>query len=126
MTRLTENQIENLAVEIRGFLIEEEMWADVNIYFNGRCFTTRDSNGVYHYNDSDCLIVLEDEDPEEYFDYIASDHILSMSFEGELYEIINYPNQETQPLLERFNYIFEKNGLYYELGDAWNLTCYYI
>ena len=29
-------------------------------------------------------------------------------------------------VLKKFKALLEKYGLYYEQGDAWNLTCYYI
>lgn len=32
--RLTPEKIENLAVEIREFLLEHGLWQDVDIYFN--------------------------------------------------------------------------------------------
>lgn len=125
INRLTEEQIEQLAVEIRQFLIDNQLWQDVDIYFNGKCFTTHDKeDGGYYYNDPDHLIVLENENPRDHFDYVAEDHVLSMAFEGPLYMLINYPDY--QKMLNEFNHIFEKYGLYYELGDAWNLSCYYI
>lgn len=27
---------------------------------------------------------------------------------------------------KKFDRIFEKRGIYYEFGDHWNFTCYYI
>ena len=42
VARLTPERIENLAIEIREFLLEYGMWIDVAIYFNGKCFTTCD------------------------------------------------------------------------------------
>lgn len=36
--KLTEDQIEKLAVEIREFLLEHELWQDVDIYFNHKRF----------------------------------------------------------------------------------------
>ena len=38
--KLTEQQIEQMAVEIREFLLEHEMWQDTDIYFNGKKFTS--------------------------------------------------------------------------------------
>lgn len=68
LNTLTEELIENLAVEIREFLLAEEMWQDVTIYFNGKAFSTYDKvNGKYYYNDREHLVVQEDEDPERYF-----------------------------------------------------------
>lgn len=122
VNRLTEEQIEKLAVEIRQFLIEHGLWEDVDIYFNGKSFTTYDEETKkYYYNDPEHLIVLEDEDPNEYFSYAAEDHILSMTFTGPLYNWMKRPQG-----LDKFNQIFTKYGLYYELGDSWNLSCYYV
>lgn len=123
---LTEELIENLAAEIREFLIAEEMWQDVTIYFNRKAFSTYDKmNGKYYYNDREHLVVLEDEDPKRYFEYVNPDHILSMSFEGPVYEVVNHwPGYDS--IRKRFDAIFEKYGLYYELGNTWNLSCYYI
>lgn len=36
VTKLTAEQIENLAKEIREFLLEHGLWQDVDIYFNGK------------------------------------------------------------------------------------------
>lgn len=58
---------------------------------------------------------------------MTEEDVLSMGFEGPLYALINYP-QGTGDYrkLDEFNQIFKNYGLYYELGDAWNLSCYYI
>lgn len=40
--KLTEDQIEKLAVEIREFLLEHGMWQDVDIYFNHKRFGCKD------------------------------------------------------------------------------------
>ena len=123
--RLTEQQIEELAVRIREFLLDNEMWVDVAIYFNGKCFSTYDrENGKFYYNDREHLVVQENENPRDYFEYVNPNHILSMSFEGPVCHMISY---DTNPeLLKEFNEIFEKYGLYYELGHHWNMSCYYI
>lgn len=39
--RLSKEEIEKLAVEIREFLLEHNMWIDTDIFFNGKRFTTR-------------------------------------------------------------------------------------
>lgn len=51
VTKLTAEQIENLAKEIREFLLEHGLWQDVDIYFNGKKYTSYDpENGEYYYN----------------------------------------------------------------------------
>jgi len=119
--KLTKPQIEKLAKEIRKWMLDNELWVDTRIYFNGKAFSTDDGHGQYAYNDPDRLFVLENEDPKRYFDYVGP--ILSMSFEGDLYDILNYC--EAPRLEEEFRAIFAKYGLYFELGNAWNLTAVY-
>lgn len=123
--RMTPERIENLAVEIREFLLEHGLWIDVAIYFNGKCFSTHDKEtGKFYYNDREHLVVQENEDPRTYFEYVNPDHILSMSFEGTVCEMIYYG--ELPDIKRQFDRIFKKYGLYYELGNHWNLSCYYI
>lgn len=105
--KLTKIKIAEMANEIVELLKKYDM-EDVCIYFNNK----RINDGK-----------LEDGefDPHDYFDYAAYDHILSMSFEGALYHAINYSGGRVVNQLDK---IFDKYGLYYELGNAWNLTAY--
>lgn len=123
--RLTREQIENMAVEIRELLLDAGIWQDTEIYFNGKRFTSHDpADGKYYYNDREHLIVEEGKNPRTYFEYVAKDHILSMAFEGPVCEMIYYG---AYPAVKRkFDKIFEKYGVYYEQGEHWNLTCFYI
>ena len=67
VAKLTQKQIEKLAVEIRTFLLEHDMWVDTQIYFNGKCFDTHDKEtGEFYYNDPEHLVVRENEDPRRY------------------------------------------------------------
>lgn len=104
--KLTKIKIEKLANEIVSFLDKWDMLDGTCIYYNNK----RINDGK-----------LEDGefDPHNYFEWAAYDHILSMSFEGGLYHVLNYNGGS---LLNKFDKIFEKYGLYYELGDSWNLT----
>lgn len=123
--KLTKKQIEKLAVEIREFLLEHDMWIDVDIYFNHKRFGSRDpETGRYFYNDREHLFVEENVEPQTYFKYVNPDHILSMSFEGRVCAMIYYG--EFPGIKKKFDAIFEKYGLYYELGNHWNLSCYCI
>lgn len=123
--KMPAEQIEQLETEIREFLLEHNLWIDVDIYFNGKRFSTHDkAAGKYYYNDRENLVVEENEDPRKYFEYVNPNHILSMSFEGVACEMIYYG---ALPKVKReFDKIFEKYGLYYEFGNNWNLSCYYI
>ena len=122
--KLTDAAIEKLANEIRQYLIDRDMWEDVRIYFNGKAFATDDRQGHYFYNDPEHLIVLENEDPRRYTEYAGD--ILTMTFEGPLYEALNYGDDggnswETE---EDLTALFRKYGLYFELGHTWDLSAY--
>lgn len=99
-------------------------YSDIKIYFNDKSFSTYDSvTRKSYYNDRNHFITIENDDPNDYFKYANSDTI-SMSFEGPFYEIIN--NFDSSPFLKQFDSLLKEYGLYYELGNAWNLSCYYI
>ena len=120
MNKLTKINIEGLANEIISFLNKEKLASDVSIYFNGKVVRSKG----YLSNEENYIIrweTTENVNPHDYFDYCAYDHILSMSFEGPLYDVLNYSGGRKY---EEFEAIFEKHGLYYELGNSWNLSVY--
>ena len=122
MKKITKTDIERLANEIIEFLNKEELASDVSIYFNNKVVR---ENGSWdnEFNYIPKWETTENVNPHDYFEYCAYDHILSMSFEGGLYELLNYGGGSR---MGKFEKIFEKYGLYYELGNAWNLSCYTI
>ena len=109
--KLTPESIEKMAKEIRSFLIDNRIWIDVSIYFNGKCFTTG-HDGVFAYNDPDNLIVVENEDPRRITEYAGK--ILTMTFEGPLYDCLNgngeYSWQFEERIAKELSDIFEKYG----------------
>lgn len=121
MKKLTKTNIEELAQEIMEFLERTGMMSSVSIYYNGKVVR---ENSDYSVKDDDFTYswkTTENVDPHDYFEWAAYDHILSMSFEGPLYEVLNYTFGKME---ERFREIFDKYGLYFEFGNAWNLTAY--
>ena len=123
MSKITKTDIERLANEIIAFLEVNDIANDVNIYYNGNVVKSKVD---YNTNSNGCSYIwtkTNDVDPHKYFKYAAYDHILSMSFEGGLYNVLNYSGGS---IMDKFMKIFEKYGLYYELGNAWNLSCYLI
>jgi hypothetical protein len=118
MEKLTKVHIEQMAKEVMDFLIENDLSIDVSIYYNGKKMKNDYTwkNGEYEHN----IIVQDGFNPHDYFEWAAHNHILSMSFEGALYDAINYSGYK----MNEFEVIFNKYGLYYELGNAWNLTAY--
>lgn len=118
---ITKKNIEQLAKEIMDFLEKNDLAGDVCIYFNNKrfCSETEILNNSY---DVRYAWVKEDNiNPHDYFTYCAYNHILSMSFEGSFYEVLNYSGGI---YLNKFNEILSKYSVYYELGDAWNLSVY--
>lgn len=122
---LTAEQIEQLATEIHAWLVKEGLWMDVAIYFNGKRWNTHNKDYTeFCYNENR---YFEDvADPKDYFDFVRVPNILSMSFEGSLYEVLNGYSRECVKLTKKFTRIFEKYGLRWQFGNAWNLTCYEI
>ncbi len=120
---MTKKQKEHLAKEIFEWLVEHEMWVDVAIYFNGKRWSTHNKEtNEFCYNEHK---YYEDvAEPRDYFEYVNEPNILSMSFEGPLYHVLNAYIPGWVKLEDEFNKIFEKYNLYIELGNAWNLTCY--
>ena len=120
MKKLTKLLIEQMAKEIMDFLVANELSRDVAIYYNNKKMTND-----YQWNGDkyiDNITIEDDYNPNHYFEYAAHNHILSMSFEGALYNSINYSGYKVGELEK----IFESYGVYYELGNAWNLTTYLI
>lgn len=110
-------RVDALANDVIDFLANNELWLDVVLYYNGRRVRlTHDAAGAV------VRKVEEDVDPRDYFEYVSVPHIMSMSFEGGLYEVLNgyYGAQ----LEDAFYNLLRKHGCYAELGNAWNLSCY--
>lgn len=110
--KLTKIKIEQMANEIMEFLKKEKLDTDVLIYFNNK---RMDNKGIN----------IGEYDPHDYFEYANYNHILSMSFEGAFYRVVNYYENISycDRIMEKFNDILEKYGVYKELGNSWNLTC---
>lgn len=124
--KMTAKQKENLAKEIHSFLVKHGLWVDCSIYFNGKCWSTQRKVGdrlEFCYNENRYFESVAD--PKDYFEYVRQpENILSMSFEGGLYEVLN--GYHSYKLEAEFQQIFRKYGLYYEMGNSWNLSCYEI
>lgn len=116
--RLSSQKIQKLADEIRTYLIKQELWVDTTIYFNNKAYSTHNGDH-YSYNDPDDLIEINNVDPRKHIEYCGK--YLTMSFEGPLYDELNYGNGI---VYDRLQTIFKKYGLYFELGNTWNLSAY--
>lgn len=114
--KLTKERIEEFANELYSWLVSKELNHDVCIYYNGKRINNCYESGVGYQ-----VRTENGYNPYDYFEYVNPEHILSMSFEGPLYDVINY---RPWSILDEFESIFEKYGCYYELGHAWNLSAY--
>lgn len=118
--KLTKETIETLVNEIIEYLEKNDMLQDICIYFNNKriCF------GSQWNEEKEIFLPLkkveENVNPFHYFKYANAKHIISMSFEGGLYHLLN----DGMDKEESFSALFDKYGLYYELGNAWNLSVY--
>lgn len=103
---------------VKNLLIKNDLVQGTRIYFDGKCYSSkRFKNGEYEFE------LLNDILASDYFNY-ANDETISLSFEGELFEILNYEPQDSI-FMKKFEKIFEDNNCYYEFGNSWNLTVYY-
>jgi hypothetical protein len=111
---------EKLANDLRDFIVKHEI-IDTRIYFNNVCYDWSGND----FGDTSYKL-LEDIKSTEFFEY-GNDNTVSMSFEGFLYDVINYESfhPEHRPILKEFDEIFEKHDCYYELGYAWSLSVFF-
>lgn len=118
--------MQKLAREIYDWCKSKDLWGDNIIYFNGKAWcpyeTWHSEKGKQIAED---LYEYEDRNPLDYFEY-ANPDTLSMSFEGGLNHVLNGYIPGWTKLEEEFGKLFNKYGLYYELGNAWNLSAYKI
>ena len=122
--KLLKTKEEKLAKDIIEFLLKHELFDDTFIYVNNKRYSTYDGAGHYNYGATswDKVFVEDNQDPHDYFEWAGK--YLSMSFEGPLYDILNYSFEYKlyQKLETEFTELFHKHGMYFELGNSWNLT----
>ena len=116
--------LEELADVIQKFLNGNHIWSDTRIYYDGKCLATDNGNGAGE-SVGDGTYLIRGINPKDYFEYVNPEHIISMSFEGPLYECLNgYAGDFGWDIEEKFSKLLSGYGLYYELGNAWNLSLY--
>ena len=108
---LTKERIGGLALTILEVLHEKGLDNALCIYFNNKRISTYGGK----------IDIEENINPHNYFKYCAFDHIISISTEGRLYDKLNYGSGQFPKELEE---LFEELGIYYEMGNTWNLSFY--
>lgn len=124
------NWKESLAWDIYNWCKEHDLWQDITIYFDGKAWSSDSGEwGCGNHSEQlplfmrEDLYLYENKNPLDYFEYANPDTV-SMSFEGELYYVLNGYTPGWVKLEAEFLALFEKYGFYYELGNAWNLAAF--
>lgn len=121
-----ENKMELLAKDIYNWCIKKNLWDDNCIYFDGKAYASwSEWHGEKGKKIGDRLYEYENKNPRDYFEY-ANPDTLSMSFEGNLFHVLNGYVSGWTKLEQQFAKLFEKYGFYYEMGYVWNLSAYEI
>lgn len=121
---MTKRNYRAMAKEIYWFCIERELWQDCCIYFNGKAWASKDMWGGKHGREiGEKLYEYENMNPCDYFEYGDPD-TLSMSFEGELYRVMNafWEDGLWVKWHDEFHNLFDKYEGYIEQGNSWNFT----
>lgn len=98
-----------LADCIKDLLCKYKLFEGTRIYFNNKCIDSKKG-------------LLTNINPQDYIER-ADKNTISMSFEGELYDILNY-NERNEKFLIEFDELLKTNGYLYILGESWNLNLY--
>lgn len=118
------DKLKELAIDIYEWCKKKGLWGDNCIYFNGIAWASwSEWHGIVGVKIKDDLYEYQDKNPREYFKY-ANPDTLSMSFEGALNHVLNGYVPGWVKLESEFNKLFNKYGLYYELGNSWNLSAF--
>lgn len=116
--------MQSLAKDIYDWCKAKDLWCDIIIYFDGKAWKSDDTWGADKGKQiDDELFEFEDRDPYDYIQYSNRDTI-TMSFEGSLNHVLNGYVPGWTKLESEFGKLFEKYGLYYEMGYAWSLAAY--
>lgn len=123
-----EKRNEMLATDIYTWCVKNDMWSDVSIHFNGKTWCMDDTRGYCHAPQFGTKIgkdiyLYACSNAKEFNEY-ANEETVSLTFEGGLYSLLNYPHSDRAILVEEFQKLFEKYGYYYEQGHAWSLAAY--
>lgn len=122
--KLTEKQLENIALDLISFLQKHDLYYMVNIYVNNKVFTDNRMKGTETKKTPfGPYYIVHNVNPGDLLKYYNPETI-TVTFEGPLYHIINY--SECHSLYKELCNFFEKYGLYFEQGYAWSFSLYYI
>lgn len=116
---------ERFAMKIIEWLAKRELWYEVAIYVNGKRYSadsydkTKNPMRLQTPKDGVTYYAVDVPDPTVIVEY-ANPDLITMTFEGPLYQALNYDSDMEQAFMD----LFEKRGLYFEYGYAWSLSAY--
>jgi|TARA_S200002703_G_C3608545_1_gene186873 hypothetical protein len=99
---------------ISKWLVANDLHGEVHIYFNDR---------VYSFENDGKITRRSGIKGSTRFHY-ANDDTVSMSFEGPLYEVLNFYHPRSGELHEQLTNLVWEHGFWFEKGNAWNLSLY--
>lgn len=131
--KYTKENISDIAHDFMDLLTEKNLAQDVAVYFNGMRYSShrvpvsKGGSVFYFYKDlgdSNDIVNMQknpaEYDPNNYFDFVPEKHIMSVSFEGLLYDVLNGMTGQPYWMSE----FFRRWGLHIELGNSWNFSLY--
>lgn len=116
---------ERFAMKIIEWLARRELWYEVAIYVNGKCYSadgydkTKNPVRLQTPKDGVTYYATDVTDPTVIVEY-ANPDLITMTFEGPLYQALNYDSDTEQAFMD----LFDRHGLYFEYGYAWSLSAY--
>ena len=117
-----DNRNEMLAVDIYQWCKKKGLWGDNCIYYDGIALASwPDWHGVAGKRIAEDLYKYDSKSPLDYIRYANPDTI-TMSFEGPLNHVLNGYVSGWVKLENEFSKLFEKHGLYFEMGYSWSLA----
>lgn len=106
MKVLTKTDIEQMAIEVAGYC-HAMGYKDVDLYYNGKKLSI------------DTMKTENNVDPHDFIKYCPYNHTFSMVVDDPEFDL-----QEDIFYEKGIANIFERYGLYADLGEAWNCSCY--
>ena len=130
MKKLTKKEVKSMALEIIELLCSDDykdFWSHIAVYAGGNVYSSEpfQGNGKNHWIVNGEKVYISEEIEPNFSSYLpnAKDHILSMTFEGDLSRVIGY-DVDMPEFMDKFGSIFQKSSVFFECMESWNLTCY--
>lgn len=130
MRKLTKRQIEAMTREILGLLCSEEyseLWVETSVFSDGKRYAACSAPNAGKTRVGACDVFVTEDCAPSFSRFLPEEdsHILSMTFEGPLHQVLNFnPDYDLPGFMEKFDAIFQKYGVFYELMESWCLTCH--